>query len=831
MNDIDLGGEWDIRSADGKYTMKGTVPGTVFQYLEEQGEFGQEGIFYRENNRRCVESARRDFTFSRHFSFDGDPNDERTGVRTFLEADGLDTLATITINGRTIGETRNMHRRYRFDVRDALVAGDNTIGIRFADSLSYVDREHARRRLWHAYWEDESHAYQGFNMIRKSHCSYGWDWGPIVPDAGIWRSIRIRSYEGGKIESIRISQEHSDGSVTLHIDPHTTVWHEGEYTLLMTVTDPDGGSESREIPVCSPGSWKLADPCLWWPNGLGDQPLYTLEFRLIRDGNADRVIDRSSYRIGLRTMEVRKDPDEWGESFCFAVNGVPVFARGADYIPEDVCLTRVNRERTERLVADCAKANFNCLRVWGGGVYPEDHFFDLCDEYGLIVWQDFMFACAIYDVNNPEFMAEMEAEVVDNLRRIRHHASLGLICGNNEMEWGFVEWGFPHTGENRTEYLKQYQFVFPTIATEEAPDVFYWPASPSSGGDFEEPNSPDRGDCHFWQVWHGNLPFTEYKNHYFRFMSEFGFESFPSMKTIRTFTEEEDLNIFSPVMEDHQRCVGGNGKILNYVSRYFRYPRDLDSLVYVSQVSQAEALRHGIEHWRRNRGRCMGAVYWQLNDNWPVASWSSIDYFGRWKALHYVAKRAYAPVLISCDGEDSRAVLHISNEDTTPVTGMVRWSLRDLTGRLITEGSHAVTAGPFSDVTAASLDLAEHLRGNDGRNRCLHFSFETSAGDEYHGSYLFEPFKTLSLHAPELAVEIGEDGDDWTVTVSATATALFVEIDLTDADAVFSDNFFDLAGGESRTVSVPNDSVAKRVLQSQLTLRSLRDTYVPTTTG
>ncbi|MCP4298192.1 MAG: glycoside hydrolase family 2 protein, partial [Proteobacteria bacterium] len=309
------------------------------------------------------------------------------------------------------------------------------------------------------------------------------------------------------------------------------------------------------------------------------------------------------------------------------------------------------------------------------GVYPSDNLFNLCDENGLIVWEDMMFACAIYDAENDGFLDNIKEELKDNLKRIRHHPSIGLICGNNEMEDAFESWGFNPTKGERAEYLKQFEFVFPEIVKEVCPQLFYWPSSPSSGGSFESPNDPNRGDCHFWEVWHGNKPFSEFKKHHFRFMSEFGFESFPSIKTVNSFTVDEDMNIFSPVMEEHQKCVGGNGKILSYISKYFKYPKDLDSLVYVSQLSQEGAITTGIEHWRRNRGRCMGSTYWQINDNWPVASWSSIDYYGRWKALHYGVKKSYDNVLISVDGDSTTAGIHLSNESIDPVRGVMNWKL------------------------------------------------------------------------------------------------------------------------------------------------------------
>lgn len=321
---------------------------------------------------------------------------------------------------------------------------------------------------------------------------------------------------------------------------------------------------------------------------------------------------------------------------------------GANYIPEDNLLTRNPEERTERLIKDCVEANFNMIRIWGGGHYPDDFFFDLCDQYGLIVWQDFMFACSEYALTQ-EFKETVVQEVVDNVKRIRHHASLGIWCGNNEVEEAWVYWGPPADPKHKGDYIKLFEFIIPELLKDLDPATFYWSSSPSSGGSFVEPRNHNVGDMHYWEVWHGLKPFTEYREYFFRFCSEFGFQSFPSLKTIETFTLPEERNIFTHVMEKHQKNGAANGKILFYLSENFLYPKDFNSLLYASQILLSEAIKYGVEHWRRNRGRCMGSLYWQLNDCWPVASWSSIDYYGRWKALHYFAKKFYSPVLLSME--------------------------------------------------------------------------------------------------------------------------------------------------------------------------------------
>jgi len=521
-----------------------------------------------------------------------------------------------------------------------------------------------------------------------------------------------------------------------------------------------------------------------------------------------RVVDTDTKRIGLRTMTVAREKDQWGESFAHCVNGVKVFAMGADYIPEDNILSRVTPERTRRLLEQCAAANFNAIRVWGGGYYPDDFFFDICDELGLMVWQDFMFACANYHLT-PEFDRNIRAEFIDNVRRIRHHASLALWCGNNEMEMFQAQYAYNGTDRTKADYIKMFEYIIPEILREYDPDTFYWPASPSSGGSFDYPNDPDRGDVHYWDVWHGNKPFAEYRKHYFRYASEFGFQSFPSIKTVESFTLPEERNIFSRIMEMHQRNEGANGKIMNYLSQTFLYPTDFETLLYASQLLQAEAIRYGVEHWRRNRGRCMGAIYWQINDIWPVASWSSIDYFGRWKALHYYAKRFFAPVMISCNeiGEttnrvavtmepspiETSAQLCVANETMGDVTGTARWCLRNARAEILESREFNLTVPALSSMWCDKLDF----KCTDFLNNYFSFEFIVDGKCVSGGTVLFTAPKHFNFVNPNLTYEI----HDGRITVHADAYAKSVEIYSPDCDLVLSDNFFDMNGG-SVTVDI-----------------------------
>jgi beta-mannosidase len=452
-------------------------------------------------------------------------------------------------------------------------------------------------------------------------------------------------------------------------------------------------------------------------------------------------------------------------------------------------------------------ANFNAIRVWGGGYSPDDFFYDACDELGLVVWQDFMFACAVYDLTE-DFEKNIRAELADNIRRIRHHASLGLWCGNNEMEM-FVDMGMEawvSTPKQRADYIKMYEYIFPQILKELDPETFYWPASPSSGGSFDAPNDPNRGDVHYWAVWHGNKPFSDYRNYHFRYVSEFGFQSFPCLKTVESFTLPEDRNVFSWVMEKHQRNNAANGKIMNYLYQTFLYPNDFGVLLYASQLLQAEAIKYGVEHFRRHRGRCMGAIYWQLNDIWPVASWSSVDYFQRWKALHYYAKRFFQPLTISCHEEglltqgpnanaQPRTIeksfrLCVVNETRSERKVTVKWEIRDRFARVKKEKTATLKAAPLS---SAWLDKVEapDLALNDE-----YLSYHLYEGEELaaEGTVIFSLPKYFHYADPKLRYEV--QGDE--IILHADAYARSVEIQNRKEDLALEDNYFDLNAGEKR---------------------------------
>ena len=786
---ISLNGAWQMRPADETEWMSATVPGSVYADLLDNGRM--EDPFWRANELQAFDLMEKDYVYRRTFAL---ADADLAADALLLTCEGLDTVARVSVNGEEVLRADNMHRTWMVDIREYVAAGENMIEIVFESPNRYVKAAYAQSQT-----DGSEDCTIGFALLRKAHCMFGWDWGPRLPDAGIWRDISIQCVTTARLVGVRVHQDHEPGSVTLSFEAELESYTglcscmEPEYSMRYTVTAPDGQTYASED-----GDVVIENPKLWWPNGYGDQPLYTVRAELVGDGE---VLDVWERRIGLRTMTMRRVKDQWGESFETHVNGVSIFAMGADYIPEDNILRRVTPERTRRLLEDARMANFNSIRVWGGGYYPDDWFYDACDELGLVVWQDFMFACAVYDLTEA-FEENIIEEFKDNVRRLRHHPSLGLWCGNNEMEM-FVDQGvWVNKPKQKSDYIRMYEHIIPKVLKEMDPDTFYWPASPSSGGAFDAPNDPNRGDVHYWDVWHGNKPFTEYRKFFFRYASEFGFQSFPCMKTVESFTLPEDRNIFSYVMEKHQRNNAANGKIMNYLAQTFRYPGDFDTMLYASQLLQAEAIRYGVEHWRRNRGRCMGAIVWQLNDCWPVASWSSIDYFGRWKALHYAEKRFFAPVLLSCceegtltqrtntndelreDAVEKSIRLNLSNETMNPVHATVRWALRNAKAEILCEGEEEIDVEPL---TAKWLEKCAFPQA-DLYGDYVSYELWSDGVKVSSGTVLFCAPKHFNFADPQLSLQV--DGNELVVTAKAYARS--VEIVCEDGDVLLEDNYFDL---------------------------------------
>ncbi len=784
---------WFMHRKDSQKILPATVPGSVYHDLLQNGEM--QDPYYRDNEEKALRLMDNDYIYETVFTT---PEDVMKCNKVVLYFSGLDTVADIRMNGSLLGHVENMHREWDFDVTSILKQEGNQLSVYFYSPNRFIKEAYDKNPV-----EGTDNCSRGFPLLRKAHCMFGWDWGARLPDAGIWREVMLLGIEEAAINSVYIRQRHKKSGVTLTLEAdirsakgEALGFYGGAYQCFVTIKAPDGtvliDRQNKDV-------IELSDIKLWWPNGYGRQDLYTVRLELMKDMVCLDVWER---RIGLRTMSVSREKDWYGEEFAHVVNGVKLFAMGADYIPEDSILSRVTPDRTYHLLKQAQIANFNCIRVWGGGYYPSDAFYDVCDELGLIVWQDFMFACAMYDLGNG-FEENIIEEFKDNIKRIRHHACLGLWCGNNEMELFADQGKWGAYGLRKSDYVKMYEYIIPKILKQYDPETFYWPASPSSGGGFDMPNDENRGDVHYWQVWHGGAPFTEYRSYYFRYVSEFGFQSFPSLKTIETFTEESDRNVFSYVMEKHQRNAAANGKIMSYLEQTFLYPNSLDLLVYASQLLQAEAIRYGVEHFRRNRGRCMGTIIWQLNDCWPVASWASIDYYGRWKALHYYAKRFFAPLLISCKEEGiltqnsnvnaepyevrKAITLCISNESRKSRNITVVWSLRNAKAEIIETHSTELTVKELSSYWLKQVELSHAALYSEYVSYCLQEKEENISS----GTVLFCPPKYFHFEDPKL--ELTTDGRD--IIVTAGAYAKSVEIRNGEDDLLLSDNFFDMDAG------------------------------------
>ena len=824
---ITLNGTWNWCDMESKEWHKGSVPGTVLTDMMDGGLI--EDPYWRTNEYETRELSRRDYQYEREFEV---PESFFREEEQCLVFEGLDTIADIYLNDELLLAVNDMHRTWRIDVKGKLKAV-NRLAVAFHSPTAFIEKADREGDIFYA----STGCMKGNGALRKAHYMFGWDWGPQLPDAGIFRSVYLSGFSIARLDDVRIRQEHGAGGVKLSVESSVRKLSEsdtaGNGMLVCKITAPDGTvlTVEKEVGINETIEALIEAPQLWWPNGYGAQPLYTVRVELRM---SDSVLDVWERTIGLRTVTVCTDADEWGNQFAFVVNGQKIFAMGANYIPEDNLLGHLSEERSERLIRDCARANFNCIRIWGGGYYPEDYVYDACDRYGILVWQDLMFACNVYDLND-EFEANILAETADNVKRIRHHACLGLWCGNNEMEWGWRDWGRleGHRPKYKADYTKIFEMLLPRLVKQVDDQTYYWLSSPSSGGSFDDPNDFNRGDNHYWEVWHSNKPFTEYRDFYFRFCSEFGFQSFPGKKTLDSFSLPEDQNIFSEVMESHQKNGLANTKIFSYISGYYKYPKDMEIIAYISQILQLKAIQYGVEHWRRNWGRCMGSIYWQLNDCWPVASWASIDYYGRWKALHYGAKRFYARFMATaCEKEELSTEIdyYIHNESFEERKAVLRVRLIDRDFHTLYETETEITAAAFEVKNVLPMDFAPFLAEAGMKKRAVaEYSLIEDGCIVSRGTTLFVKPKYFDFKTPEYRVSVTEKADGFCIHAEADTYVSYAELSLDEYDVVLEDNFFDITSEDGVDITVdkkefPNQVTAEEVAAA-LHIRSVADSF------
>ncbi|HZL20479.1 MAG TPA: glycoside hydrolase family 2 protein [Polyangia bacterium] len=833
---IELAGPWTFRrvtraDAPAEPWLPATVPGCVHTDLFTNGKIGDP--FYRLNEKDQQWIERESWEYQTTIRVDA-----ATLARERIELvmSGLDTYAEVFVNGASVLYANNMFRAWRVDVKPHLEAGDNLLVIRFRSPIEEV--KPAYDHLGYHLPAANDQATEMVSMwSRKAPYHYGWDWGPRFVTSGIWRPIALESWDAARLDDVQVFQDHLDANAAeLIIRTRVVAARAGQQRLTVTV---DGGGPiaqadvDLEVGVNEFGlRGRIDKPEFWWPNGLGPQRLYKLETTL-SDGGTTKDVRHT--RIGLRTIEVVHERDAAGKSFTIEVNGAPVFMKGANWIPADSFVTRMTDDRYRHLLQSAADAHMNMIRVWGGGIYEDDRFYEIADELGLLVWQDFMFACSMYP-GDPAFVENVRHEAIENVRRLRNHPSLALWAGNNENEAAWKGWGWPakfglsKTAQDRIwrDYKQMFHQLLPSIVEAEDPGRFYTRSSPSANEDRIAANKMGWGDMHYWGVWHAENPYEAYGDNISRFMSEYGFQSFPDLTSVARYTARDtDWDIGSPVMLSHQRHPRGNALIETYMDRDFRRPKDFASFLYVGQVLQGTVIKYAAEAHRRAMGRNWGSLYWQLDDCWPVASWSGIDYYGRWKALHYFARRFFAPVLVS--PIDDKGTINVWGVSDRRADAAAHLTVRlvDFGGRELARREQDIVLSANASRVYLSLGKRELLGAADPKKVALVAEISENRQPIARNVMWFEKTKDLDLPRPEVSLSVAAaTSGAFAITVGAKQLARDVFLGSGAIDGFFEDNFFDLLPGESRTVIFrPHAATTLGALRAALHATTIFDSY------
>lgn len=809
---FDLAGKWSFHEVGSSEWMPATVPGCNYTDLMANGKL--EDPFIGMNEKKALWVAERNWEYTHEFTL---PAKMAASKKIVLECDMLDTLAEVYVNDRLLGKPDNAHVNWVYDITDIVCKLTNKIRIKLLSPVEYIEDRQEKDAM-----PGNMNGITGTPHIRKPQCHMGWDWGPTLPLSGILRGIRLRCYDVESIKELKITQDHSDGNVTVKADLITNKNNADNDKIQrrFTLIAPNGDKQIQTIEADNT-EFIITEPELWQPCDISDktiQPLYTILVELVKDGN---VIDECVKRIGLRTILLDRKADEYGNNFRFIVNGVPIFAKGANWIPNDSFINRFDTKKLRYMLTAVQRANMNMIRVWGGGYYESDEFYDLCDEMGILVWQDFCFACAPYPFYNDEFLNNVKNEIEYNVKRLRHHASLALWCGNNEIEqmtagWmtkrKLIEW------ENKFFYgilgseLRKYDTVTEFIE-----------GSPGSGlGFMKKTNSDNYGDTHLWAVWHGLQPLNYYRKRFTRFCSEFGLESLCDMKTIESFAEPKDYSLKSDIFMAHQKCSSGNSKMLFYMSTKYHIPANFQDIVYLSQLIQLECVKDATEHWRRNRGRCNGSLYWQLNDCWPVTSWSSIDYKGRYKALQYGARHFNAPISVSLEDKNGKVNIFVINDYAAPFKGVINYRVESFAGETVDKGKFFVEIDEVSSLNVKTLDYKRKFGMKALKDKVLFVELADTDGKVISGkTCLFVAEKHARLTDPKLAAGVEVKGDTAYITVSADSFARSVMVSVAGTYEPLSDNFIDIPANSSVTLTMPSNGLTAEIIGQRITLQSV----------
>jgi beta-mannosidase len=813
---------WQFREVGKEAWHPASVPGCVHTDLLRNKLI--DDPFYRDNEKKLQWIGKTDWEYQT--TFDVAPEIlARDNIDLVFE--GLDTYANVFLNNESLLNADNMFRTWRTDCKRLLRAGPNTLRIRFRSPINEVLPLMAKLNYQLPASNDQGE--KTSPHTRKAPYQFGWDWGPRFVTSGIWRPVYLEAWDKARLEDLHIlPKQVTTAAARLTAEVEVVANSKGSATVI--VENLTGKSIlAKRVMTLTPGSnrvsfdFVIARPALWWPNGLGAHPLYTFKARLLING---KPIDETTTRTGLRSLELRQERDESGKSFTFVINGLPVFAKGANWIPADSFPTRISKGKYRQLLESVRDTNMNMLRVWGGGIYERNDFYELCDEMGILVWQDFMFGCSLYP-GDQAFLNNVRQEAIDNVKRLRNHPSIVMWVGNNEIESAWFHWGWKEQLPARLwdDYLKIFYGVLPEVCGSLDPSRPYWPSSPSSKLE-DDPESQKMGDLHYWQVWHASLPFSEYEKQFPRFMSEYGFQSFPQLETVNTYTVRADHDIQSPVMMAHQRHPRGNQLIREYMLREYREPKDFESFLYVSQVLQAEGIKIGAEHLRRIMPHNMGSLFWQLNDCWPVASWSSIDYTGRWKALQYYARRFYSEILVSPHEENGNINVFVVSDRLQPVAAQLNVSLLDFEGNQLWNQRQDMDIAALNSKTYLTIPIKTLLAGKDPKGVLLFTEVLVGGKPVSRNEHFFGVYKDLALPPPQIKSDIVPMPGGFKITLSANKFARAVYLSASNYAGFFSDNYFDLIPGQNVEVQFrTGTAVPLSDFRKQLRIRSMADAF------
>ncbi|NMO95111.1 beta-mannosidase [Paenibacillus lemnae] len=807
--------DWKFKEVEGQDWLPAKVPGCVHTDLLRHGVIAEP--FYGTNEHDLQWIDKKNWEYEAVVDVT-----EELAAETHLELvfTGLDTYADVYVNGEHILAADNMFRSWRVDVKRHFQPGNNALRVVFRSPIQedLPKLEKLGYPLPATNDQSELGGLGGHKLsifARKAPYHYGWDWGPRFVTSGIWRPVMVEAWSGVRIHDLFIRQDEVNAAgarltaiASIEADSalrgRFTVSAEGyQWSQELSLS---AGRQSIELQL------EMENPKLWWSRGLGDPHLYSFE-SVFECGEGSSA--SASVKTGLRSARLIRNKDEQGTSFYIELNGVPVFAKGANHIPNDSFLTEVTADRYRHEIASAAASNMNMLRVWGGGIYEEDVFYELCDEYGIMVWQDFMFACSMYP-GDEAFLGNVRLEAEENVTRLRNHPSIVLWCGNNEIDtaWSHYDenagWGWKkeYNAQQREQIWRDYEAVFHEILPEAvnacAPGAYYWPSSPmvSLSNDEHQHSNPNTtsGDIHYWGVWHNTEPFENYNRHVGRFMSEYGFQSFPEPRTVRTYAEESDMELESKVMLAHQKNGAGNRLIKSYMDQYMNEPKNFESFLYMSQMLQAEAMKTAIEAHRRRMPYCMGTLYWQMNDCWPVASWAGMDYLGRWKALQYTAKRSFRDVSLVIDREDDVLSVTLISDLSKDGDGVLDLRLLSFTGELLWNDSRLVSVSARQAHVVYQVDTEQLLGSHDESSVVLLVELKEQEHVIDSKTWFFVQDRGLKLSLPEITLtEIQEsEGTVYRLETSTLARHVWLSSDI---EGIFSDNDFDLIPGEPKDIT------------------------------